>query len=147
MPKKPPPGTAPIKDDTDWSALTPRELVEVREKLDSKRSSRLARLVTGRPDRRASVETGTLALPGRSLPLRVHRPRDAQGPLPLILSFHEGAFIMGSTTRQNDGLNGRLAAGCPAAVVSAARRAGDRIVRLMSHAPHTAPLATERWPT
>lgn len=115
-------GKAPLgarilaRDTTDWEALTDDQVIAARHRTNRLRASRALRVVTGFPDRRAHVEERTLDLPGRSLTLRVHRPRNAGPRLPLILSFHGGGFIFG-TAAQNDWLNSRLAARCPAVVV------------------------------
>ncbi|GGQ54154.1 alpha/beta hydrolase [Couchioplanes azureus] len=84
-------------------------------------TSRAARLVTGLPDRRARIEERTIDLPGRRLTLRVHRPGNAGPRLSLVLSFHGGGFVAGAPA-QNDWLNSRLAARCPAVVVSVGYR-------------------------
>ncbi|PZF86342.1 alpha/beta hydrolase [Jiangella anatolica] len=97
--------------------MTDDEAIAAREQANRAGSSRLARIVTGRPDRHARIEQATIDLPGRRLTLRVHRPKRPDRRLPLIVSFHGGAFIAG-TAAQNDWLNSRLAAHCPAVVVS-----------------------------
>lgn len=110
-------GTRILRDGRDWEAMTDHQVIAAREEAERAASSRLGRLVTGLPDRRARVEDAVIDLPGRRLSLRIHRPRYAQGRLPLIVSFHGGAFIMGSAA-QNDWLNSHLAARCPAVVVA-----------------------------
>ncbi|MEV6965559.1 alpha/beta hydrolase [Hamadaea sp. NPDC051192] len=110
-------GTRLLRDTRDWSTLTEDELIAARLKADRAMASRAARVVTGFPDRRAHIEDTKIELPGRTLTVRVHRPKTADRPLPLILSFHGGGFIAGSAT-QNDWLNSRLAARCPAVVVA-----------------------------
>jgi len=112
-----PVGTRIVRDNLDWSALTDDQVVAAREKAIRKASSRVAWIVTGRPDRRASIEPAMIDLPGRRLALRIHRPTATDRKLPLIVSFHGGAFISG-TAAQNDWLNSHLAARCPAVVVS-----------------------------
>jgi acetyl esterase len=52
----------------DWTAMTPERLAAFRDAENRKRSSRVARLITGRPDRGARIEWHELALPGRALP-------------------------------------------------------------------------------
>lgn len=106
-----------LKDSHDWDAMTDEQVIAAREKQLRLVSSRIARLITGRPDRGASVTTTSMDLPGRRLPLRVFRPSAADGRLPLIVSFHGGGFI-GGTAAQNDWLNSHLAARVPAVVVS-----------------------------
>ncbi|MFI6867427.1 alpha/beta hydrolase [Nocardia sp. NPDC050406] len=115
-------GTAPLrtrllKDTQDWDAVTDDALKAMRDRGNRAASSRIARLITGAPDRHAHIEQTAIDLPGHRLPLRVHRPKNANGPLPLILSFHGGGFIAG-TAAQNDWLNSHLAARCPAIVVA-----------------------------
>lgn len=117
MSSKAPLGTRILANDTtDWEALTDDQVIAAREKTNRLRASRALRVVTGFPDRRARIEERTLDLPGRRLALRVYRPKNAGPRLPLILSFHGGGFIVG-TAAQNDWLNSRLAARCPAVVV------------------------------
>jgi acetyl esterase len=110
-------GTRLLKDANDWEAMSDEQVIAAREKQIRLASSPVARLVTGRPDRRARITTTPIELPGRRLTLRVHRPSTAGGALPLIVSFHGGGFI-GGTAAQNDWLNSHLAAHCPAVVVS-----------------------------
>ncbi len=114
---KAPFGTRFVRDTQDWEALTDDQVVTARDRANRAAVSRAARIVTGRPDRRAYVEETTIDLPGRRLMLRVHRPRAAGGDLPLIVSLHGGGFFAG-TAAQNDWLNSHLAARCPAVVVS-----------------------------
>lgn len=109
-------GTYIRKDTRDWEAFSEEQVIAEREKVARLASSRAAWLAIGRPDRRAHIEEGTIDLPGRRLTLRVHRPKDAEQPLPLVVSFHGGGFIEG-TAAQNDWLNSHLAASCPAVVV------------------------------
>ncbi|MEU9830581.1 alpha/beta hydrolase [Streptosporangium sp. NPDC048047] len=110
-----------LRDILDWEALTDDQVIAAREKAERVRSSRAARIITGLPDRRARIEERTIDLPGRRLRLRVHRPKNPAPRLPLVLSFHGGGFIMGAPA-QNDWLNSRLAARCPAVVVSVGYR-------------------------
>ncbi|MES9542624.1 alpha/beta hydrolase fold domain-containing protein [Actinomadura sp. NPDC000600] len=106
-----------LRDKVDWEALTDEQVIAARAKVNRLRASRAVRIITGLPDRGARIEERTIDLPGRRLRLRVHRPKDAGPGLPLILSLHGGGFIVG-TPAQNDWLNSRLAARCPAVVVS-----------------------------
>lgn len=112
-----PVGTRLLKNDLDWNALTDDEVVALREKVNRTRSSRLARLATGFPDRRSGITESVVELPGRHLAVRVHRPTTPSTRLPLVMSFHGGGFLMG-TAAQNDWLNSRLAAAVPAVVVA-----------------------------
>ncbi|MDP9844858.1 alpha/beta hydrolase [Streptosporangium lutulentum] len=122
---KAPLGTRILADTRDWEALTDDQVIAAREKANRTASSRAARIVTGLPDRRARIEEVPIDLPGRRLTLRVHRPKNADRKLPLIVSFHGGGFIAG-TAAQNDWLNSHLAARCPAVVVSVEYRLAPR---------------------
>ncbi len=51
------------------------------------------------------------------IPLRVYQPRDAQGPVPCVVDFHGGAFVMGSTGLDHPA-NVRIASQLGAVVVS-----------------------------
>ncbi|WP_092381822.1 alpha/beta hydrolase [Micromonospora phaseoli] len=97
--------------------MTGDQVIAAREKANRAAMSRVARIVTGLPDRRAHVKEASIDLPGRRLMLRVHRPKETDRRLPLIVSFHGGGFFAG-TAAQNDWLNSHLAARCPAVVVS-----------------------------
>ena len=97
--------------------MTTEQVIAAREKANRLALSRVARIITGRPDRRARIDETFIDLPGRRLMLRVHRPKSPHRRLPLIVSFHGGGFIAG-TAAQNDWLNSHLAAHCPAVVVS-----------------------------
>ncbi|WP_035855702.1 alpha/beta hydrolase [Cryptosporangium arvum] len=128
-----------LRDTVEWDALTDAQVIAARGKINRLRASRVARVVTGRPDRGAWTADETIDLPGRRLRLRVHRGsggrlplhrssggrlplhRGSGGRLPLVLSFHGGGFILG-TPAQNDWLNSYLAARLPAVVVSVAYR-------------------------
>ncbi|RBM04547.1 alpha/beta hydrolase [Streptomyces sp. PT12] len=54
---------------------------------------------------------------GTALSLRVHRPADARGPLPALLSMHGGGFVLGSPDVDHES-NVRLCRELPAVVVS-----------------------------
>lgn len=117
MKARAPLGTRILKDNQDWQAMTGDQMIAMREKVNRLASSRAARIIAGLPDRRARITQTAIDLPGRRLLLRVHRPKDADGTLPLIVSFHGGGFI-GGTAAQNDWLNSHLAARCPAVVAA-----------------------------
>lgn len=125
MTSRAPLATRIISDNRDWEAMSAEEVVAAQEKVARAMSAPLARIVSGLPDRRARIEETTIDLPGRRLTLRTHRPKNATGPLPLILSFHGGGFILG-TAAQDDWLNSHLAAHCPAVVVSVEYRLAPR---------------------
>ncbi|MEU5871167.1 alpha/beta hydrolase [Glycomyces sp. NPDC047369] len=105
-----------MKDKVDWEAVTPADVVAMRAKSEKLMASPLLRFVTGRPDPGARVEERFLDLPGRRLRLRVFRPVLAEGPVPLVLSFHGGGFIAGSP-EQNDWVNSGMSAALGAVVV------------------------------
>ncbi|MFI7637328.1 alpha/beta hydrolase [Nonomuraea sp. NPDC049400] len=111
----------------DLSAMTAEDLVAFRDAVNRKRASRLARLITGFPDRGATIQWREVALPGRGLRVRVHRPSPGLGGegagLPLVLHVHGGGFV--GTAVQSDWVNSRLAARLPAVVVSVEHRLLD----------------------
>lgn len=103
--------------------MSPQELEQYRAAENRKRASRAIRLVTGFPDRWATIGWQQLPLPGRDLPVRVYRPARAVVPaagLPLVLHVHGGGFV--GTAPQSDWLNSHLAARLPALVVSVDHR-------------------------
>lgn len=107
----------------DWAAMTAEELVALREKVNRKRASPLARLITGFPDRGATIRWQEVALPDRNVRVRVYRSeRDGTG-LPLVLHVHGGGFV--GTAVQSDWVNSHLAARLPAVVVSVEHRLLD----------------------
>ncbi|MEV0080091.1 alpha/beta hydrolase [Nocardia neocaledoniensis] len=108
---------AALRPEPDWDTITPADLVELRAAQAKVLRSPLGAVVRGRTDRGALISTRTLELPGRAVDVRVHRPRRAQGALPLILAFHGGGLIVG-TPVQDDWLLSHLAARCGAVVVS-----------------------------
>ncbi|MFD8530486.1 alpha/beta hydrolase [Streptosporangium canum] len=114
----------------DWLAITTEELVALREAVNRKRASRLARVITGFPDRGAVIQWQEVALPGRGLPVRVYRPSPGRGGegadrvgLPLVLHVHGGGFV--GTAVQSDWVNSHLAVRLPAVVVSVEHRLLD----------------------
>ena len=116
MSERAPLGTR-LLGELDRVAMSVDDVITARTKVNRVRSSRLARIATGFPHRRATIEATTLDLPGRTLDVRVHRPTDSEAPLPLVLSFHGGGFLMG-TAAQNDWINSRIAAECRAVVIA-----------------------------
>ncbi|MBB5778852.1 alpha/beta hydrolase [Nonomuraea jabiensis] len=108
----------------DWLTMTAGELVALRDAVNRKRSSRLARLITGFPDRGATIRWQEVALPDRRLRVRVYRPSAGQAGLPLVLHVHGGGFV--GTAVQSDWVNSHLAARLPALVVSVEHRLLDQ---------------------
>jgi len=107
----------------DWSTMTPTEVVAFGEAATRKAASPLARIITGLPDRGASIRWREVTLPNRKLRVRVYRPfpkHDAGTNLPLVLHVHGGGFM--GTAVQSDWLNSYLAARLPAVVVSVEHR-------------------------
>ena len=114
----------------DWSAMTPDALTAFADAENRKRSSPLARVITGFPDRGAVIEWRELALPGRRLRVRVYRPRQTTagfaghganlGNLPVVVHVHGGGFV--GTAVQSDWVNSHLAARMPGVVVSVEHR-------------------------
>jgi len=111
----------------DWSTMTAEELVAFRDAENRKRASALARVITGLPDRGATIQWREVALRGRGLRVRVYRPSPGRGSggadradLPLVLHVHGGGFV--GTAVQSDWVNSHLAARLPALVVSVEHR-------------------------
>lgn len=109
-----------LRGEPDWSAMTAEELAAFRDADNRKRSSRLLRVVTGFPDGGAEIRWREVALPDRVLPVRVYRPAQRSGDLPLVLHVHGGGFV--GTAAQSDWVNSHLAARLPALVVSVEHR-------------------------
>ncbi|GAA4574190.1 alpha/beta hydrolase [Planotetraspora kaengkrachanensis] len=114
----------------DWSAMTAEELAAYSDAQNRKRASGLARVITGFPDRGATIQWQEVALPGRELRVRVYRPSPGRGDgdadradLPLVLHVHGGGFV--GTAVQSDWVNSHLAARLPAVVVSVEHRLLD----------------------
>ena len=108
----------------DWTAMTAEELLAFQVAENRRRSSPAAQAITGTPDAAAAIVWEQLALPGRSLPVRVYRPLNArhasETALPLVLHVHGGGFV--GTAVQSDWVNSHLAAQLPAIVVSVEHR-------------------------
>ncbi len=116
-----------LQKEPDWPAMTAEELAALREAVNRKRASRLARLISGFPDRDATIRWQEVALPGRGLRVRVYRPSPGRAggrdDLPLVLHVHGGGFV--GTAAQSDWVNSHLAARLPAVVVSVEHRLLD----------------------
>ena len=90
-----------VVKEPDWSTMTPREVVAFGEAATRKAASPLARIITGLPDRGASIRWREVTLPNRKLRVRIYRPspkHDAGTNLPLVLHVHGGGF-MGTAVR------------------------------------------------
>lgn len=64
-----------------------------------------------------AAEDRTLSLPGRRIAIRIYRPENAPGPLPVILYYHGGSWMFGDLD-SHDLPAARLAAITGAAIVS-----------------------------
>ncbi|WP_051711441.1 alpha/beta hydrolase [Streptomyces sp. NRRL S-350] len=108
--------------------MTAEDLAAYREAENGRRASAAMRAITGMPDPGATIDWQSLALPGRRLPVRVHRPvlgrgagsADRAAALPLVLHVHGGGFV--GTAVQSDWITSHLAARLPALVVSVEHR-------------------------
>jgi acetyl esterase len=111
----------------DFSVITTEELLAYRDAENHWRASSAARTILGEPDPGAAIAWQEIALPGRDLPVRVHRPAPAEddeaashADLPLVVHVHGGGFV--GTAAQCDWTNSHLAAELPALVVSVEHR-------------------------
>ncbi|HEY0239639.1 MAG TPA: alpha/beta hydrolase [Friedmanniella sp.] len=77
----------------------------------------LSRLLLGPVSRGVELVDRVLPTPGYAVPVRVYRPRDASGPLPLLVNLHGGGFVLGNLTG-TDWLCGQLADRTGSVVVS-----------------------------
>ncbi|GAB4588821.1 alpha/beta hydrolase [Nocardia sp. IFM 10818] len=112
---------SPLQKEPDWPTLTPEKLLAYRDAANRKASSRLARVITGFPDRGVTIGWQEVTLPDRVIPVRVYRPRRAgAAALPLVLHVHGGGFV--GTAPQSDWANSHFAARLPAVVVSVEHR-------------------------
>ncbi|MFB8277848.1 alpha/beta hydrolase [Nocardia colli] len=109
-----------LQKDPDWSALTTEDLIAFRDKANRKASSRLLRVITGFPDRRATIRWQEVTLADRVLRVRAYRPSTGSAALPLVLHVHGGGFV--GTAAQCDWGSSHLAARIPAVVVSVEHR-------------------------
>ena len=109
----------------DWSRMTPGELTAFQVAQNRKRSSRLVRVVTGRPEPSADIEWQEVALPCRAIRVRVYGPSVRRNgadrrDLPLVLHVHGGGFV--GTAVQSDWVNSHIAVRVPALVISVEHR-------------------------
>ncbi|WP_280338492.1 alpha/beta hydrolase [Nocardia neocaledoniensis] len=108
---------AALRPEPDWDTVTPAGVAELRAAQAKVLRSPLGALVRGRADRGALISTRSLELPGRTVDVRVYRPRRDEPAAPLIVAFHGGGLIVG-TPAQDDWLLSHLATRCGAVVVS-----------------------------
>ncbi|WP_431969861.1 alpha/beta hydrolase [Nocardia sp. bgisy134] len=105
----------------DWSTMTADELIAYRDAENRRRSSRLGRVITGRPAGGVAIRWREVTLPDREIRVREYRPSTEDGgALPLVLHVHGGGFV--GTAVQCDWANSHLAASLPAVVVSVEHR-------------------------
>jgi acetyl esterase len=109
-----------LRKEPDWPSMSAAALDAFRTAENRRRSSRLTRVITGFPDRGATIGWEELSLPDRVLKIRVYRPEPPQHRLPLVLHVHGGGFV--GTAMQSDWVNSHLAARLPAVVVSVEHR-------------------------
>ncbi|TWF78564.1 alpha/beta hydrolase family protein [Pseudonocardia hierapolitana] len=112
-----------LRKEPDWSAMTEEDLAAFRDAENRRRASRLIRVITGLPDRSATIRWQEVALPDRTVRVRVYRPSPGPAALPLVLHVHGGGFV--GTAVQSDWVNSHLAARLPALVVSVEHRLLD----------------------
>ncbi|HUY20964.1 MAG TPA: alpha/beta hydrolase [Acidimicrobiales bacterium] len=77
---------------------------------------KLAALLARAPEAPAPTSDRTVPGRGGDIPVRVYRP-DAEGPLPVVVYFHGGGFVIGGI-ESHDPLCQQLATRVPAVVVS-----------------------------
>jgi acetyl esterase len=65
---------AACSTEPDRDAITPAQIIELREAQNRRRRSALGRTATDRPDRGAHITTSALDLPGRRLQVRAYQP-------------------------------------------------------------------------
>lgn len=73
--------------------------------------------LTADPEPVGSVENRTIPGPGGTLPVRIYRPEDIAGPLPILLFFHGGGWVLCSLDT-HDGTARRLCNQAGALVIS-----------------------------
>lgn len=116
-----------LRKEPDWLTMPAEALDSFREAENRRRASRLARVITGFPDRSATIRWQQLALADRTIRIRVYRPSPGRGGsdagpigLPLVLHVHGGGFV--GTAAQSDWVNSHLAGRLPAVVVAVEHR-------------------------
>jgi acetyl esterase len=108
-----------VRKEPDWSTMSDEALAAFRDRENRKRASALVRVISGFPDRGATITWQPMTLPDRVIRVRVHRPAGG-GVRPLVLHVHGGGFV--GTAVQSDWVNSHLAARLPAVVVSVEHR-------------------------
>lgn len=121
-----------LRKEPDVSAMPDEALVAFRDAQNRKVASGLARLITGFPNRAATIGWQHLDLADRTLAVRVYRSRSVKADLPLVIHVHGGGFV--GTAVQCDWINSHLAASLPALVVSVEHRLVDRSTPLSAAA-------------
>ncbi|SPB14196.1 esterase/lipase [Caballeronia novacaledonica] len=81
------------------------------------RFSNVAKAYARERDESVTAENIEIALEGRTLVARVYKPKAAHGPLPLIVYFHGGGWVVGDLDT-HDGLVARLSRDSQCAVAS-----------------------------
>lgn len=110
----------------DWLAITDEELAAYAKAENRFRASPAAWPLIGAPDANAMIEWQEVALPDRTLAVRVYRPaatgtaRPASPQLPLVLHVHGGGFV--GTAAQCDWASSHLAVQLSAVIVSVEHR-------------------------
>ncbi|MEV0029538.1 alpha/beta hydrolase [Nocardia sp. NPDC050793] len=110
-----------VRKAPNWSTMTADELVAYRDAENRRRSSRLGRVITGRPADGVAIRWREVTLADREVRVREYRPStEHRGDLPLVLHVHGGGFV--GTAVQCDWSNSYFAASLPAVVVSVEHR-------------------------
>jgi acetyl esterase len=108
-----------LRKEPDWETMSDEELSALQQAENRRRAAPMTRLISGFPARGVAIGWERVALPDRSLPVRVYRP-SATGELPLVVHIHGGGFV--GTATQSDWISSHVAARLPAVVVSVEHR-------------------------
>lgn len=106
---------------TPIDTMDPADLPALRRRRARVQRSRIARLVVGRPAAGCEIADRTVSFGSRTLRMRIYRPADAAGPLPGVIAFHGGGFVLGDP-EQAEWLCSQLAVRTGSVVVSAEYR-------------------------
>ena len=68
-----------LRKEPDWLTMSPEALAAFRDAENRRRASGLTRVISGFPDRGATIDWRQLALPNRVLPVRMYRPSPGRG--------------------------------------------------------------------